>query len=796
MKPLVLIFIAAMILLTGDIFAQADQVDTVSIESMTVTPGREFTVNVNCWNDEKMGGVTVPLKYPTDKLEFVSLSFTGGRIDYLNSKPTTIDETAGTILVGGIVFMESYIMPGSGPLFSITFKLKDSVASGEIVTIDSTEIPPAYLLLSDIAGQDLVAVFVAGKITGSKTNQAPYFSPVATQYVAEGDSLHINLHAIDPNNDKVVIANPIHPYDSRFSDFGDGTARFDWSPDFVGPLSSDMSPFYFVFWTSDGQLSTYIRVRVNVINVNRPPVIVAPELVEMEAGDSVGITVRGTDPEFDPVTWQVSGLPSGATFDYENPGLISWNSTYADSGRYTITVIARDPGGLADTSKIVLVMAPVTLFSVRIDTTTTNVGKVANLAVYLKNKLDVRNFDFLINIDPSILTILSVTRSGDRAENLDLFSYGLNADNSEGYLRIQGQAGNSGQLPPGEGALCHIQIRVTTDLSFIGSEIPIEFVTLVSNDNHIKTIAGQTYVAPLVNFFNGYIMVATPGTRLLGDINLNGVAYEIADAVYFSNFFISPGTYPMSDRQLLNSDINLDGYAPSVADLVLLIKIIAGDATAPTAKPLVPSDVTAEVKLVRQTDGLFLTVNSAAGVGGAWFKLSGTDAPKIAAENKTDLQLMTNLWRTTYTCLLISYDMSTLSPGEVTAIKLSDDPNLKVSLTDADLADADGRVLQINKTNMTALPTNYELHQNYPNPFNPATDIRFDLPVPARVTLTVYNILGQAVNRLADGDFAAGQHTVHWDGTDNNGQSVASGVYFYRIKADSFDASRKMILLK
>ncbi|MCK4223612.1 MAG: T9SS type A sorting domain-containing protein [candidate division Zixibacteria bacterium] len=94
------------------------------------------------------------------------------------------------------------------------------------------------------------------------------------------------------------------------------------------------------------------------------------------------------------------------------------------------------------------------------------------------------------------------------------------------------------------------------------------------------------------------------------------------------------------------------------------------------------------------------------------------------------------------------------------------------------------------------LPMNLSLSQNYPNPFNPDCEIRYALPKDAEVTLSVYNVLGQKIKTLVDEFQAAGHKTVHWDGTDEDGNKVASGIYFYRIKAGDFTEAKKMILMK
>ncbi len=94
------------------------------------------------------------------------------------------------------------------------------------------------------------------------------------------------------------------------------------------------------------------------------------------------------------------------------------------------------------------------------------------------------------------------------------------------------------------------------------------------------------------------------------------------------------------------------------------------------------------------------------------------------------------------------------------------------------------------------LPKTHRLSQNYPNPFNPATVISFDLSANSDVTLSVYNALGQKVKTLVEGNLPVGEHSVTWDGTNAAGERVASGVYLYRLKADDFTDSRKMLLLK
>ncbi len=94
------------------------------------------------------------------------------------------------------------------------------------------------------------------------------------------------------------------------------------------------------------------------------------------------------------------------------------------------------------------------------------------------------------------------------------------------------------------------------------------------------------------------------------------------------------------------------------------------------------------------------------------------------------------------------------------------------------------------------LPGQYSLDQNYPNPFNPATTISFTLPRASSVRLEIFNIIGQNVRVLADDYYAAGEHTIVWDGRSSSGKPVATGLYLYRLIADDFVQTKKMLLLK
>ena len=112
--------------------------------------------------------------------------------------------------------------------------------------------------------------------------------------------------------------------------------------------------------------------------------------------------------------------------------------------------------------------------------------------------------------------------------------------------------------------------------------------------------------------------------------------------------------------------------------------------------------------------------------------------------------------------------------------------------------------LTVEKLNVTAIedpqdnaiPKTYELANNYPNPFNPSTTIEYGLPKAGHVSIKIYNVLGQKVRTLLNGQRPAGRFKVVWNGRDDFGNNVSSGMYFYRLKTDAAVLVKKMILLK
>ena len=98
--------------------------------------------------------------------------------------------------------------------------------------------------------------------------------------------------------------------------------------------------------------------------------------------------------------------------------------------------------------------------------------------------------------------------------------------------------------------------------------------------------------------------------------------------------------------------------------------------------------------------------------------------------------------------------------------------------------------------NVKLVPGVFALHQNYPNPFNPKTEIRFDLPEASIVEVAIYNLMGQKVKTLTNKEITPGYHVLQWDGTNDRGSMVSTGMYFYTLHTNKYHSMRKMLFLK
>jgi hypothetical protein len=456
-------------------------------------------------------------------------------------------------------------------------------------------------------------------------------------------------------------------------------------------------------------------------------------------------------------------------------------------------------------------------------------GRFERVNIFLTSQdVDFGGFNFLLAYDASALTFqgADVDSSALYQEcGWEYFTYRYgpfgNCGNAcpSGMVRVVGIAEtNNGAAHPtctevgANQVLFSLNFLVSNDRNLECSYVPIRFYWIECDDNSISNADGSvlyiaksvadfgyedtgnqwnpeelefnlpSYLGPPnvcvtemkvaverdIDFYNGGIDIACADSiDARGDINLNGLTYEIADAVMFTNYFISGiaafGDYP--EGSIAASDVNADGIALSVADLVYLIRVIVGDAV-PYPKL---SPVAAQYTIDNNVIGMDLDL------GGAYVQIVGNVTPELLADNM-EMKFAYNAETNITSAVIYSLEGNSFS-GQFM------DANGPVQ--SLEVATAQGAPVTLK-----LLPSDFALMQNYPNPFNPTTTIAFALPQASDYTLTIYNVTGQVVNQFS-GHGEAGTVTVEW-----NASNQASGVYFYKLNAGNFSATKKMVLLK
>lgn len=471
-------------------------------------------------------------------------------------------------------------------------------------------------------------------------------------------------------------------------------------------------------------------------------------------------------------------------------------------------------------------------------------GHFTDVSVFIDaawTTMNMGGFDFLISYDASALTLSSVEPGALLTTcGWEYFTYRFGPFGNcgsgcpSGLVRIVAMAEtNNGAFHPtcfnnaSGSELAVLTFLVTNDRTKECQYAPVMFYWLDCGDNTISSKFGDTlFLAQNVYFFDGSATPAFTGypsnygtsTDCLvgdkvkplraidfkhggvdivcgdsidakGDINANGVAYEISDAVMFTNYFIS-GLSAFGghvESSIAASDVNADGSVLTVADLVYLIRVIQGDAV-PYAKKSTFDNFSVQTQLLNNE----LTVNYSADVntGAALlvFAINGSvGTPTVTVPG---MNIAYGVQGSELRVLVYNIDR----PNAITAgsgALLTIPVNGTLDLREVEAADFYGNPMTVSVKN---LPSAFALEQNYPNPFNPSTKIKLALPVASDYTLAIYNVAGQLI-RAYNGN-AVGNVEITWDGKDASGNQVASGMYFYKATASNFSATKKMVLMK
>ncbi len=540
-------------------------------------------------------------------------------------------------------------------------------------------------------------------------------------------------------------------------------------------------------------------------------------------------------------------LTSGSGNFPTQPGRNTITGTHcfdADTaGCYPFVFTSTDSCGLFDvesTTVCVTITPPDSQYVICIDTVETLNSSNVDIDVIVYEAMEMGGFDLLICFDQSVLSFNHAV-AGSATADWEYFTYrgvvpegcsdpcGVNAVHLIGVADM-----NDGSNHPPEdaylpkGTLATLNFGVTSDLNTIGQCVPVYFCWYDCTDNTISSRTGDTTFVvygiddilpeqdclaggkdkfPLekIEFCDGRICIIPPEDDR-GDINLNGLANEIGDAVLFTNYFVYGNSvwHPIYyENQWLASDVNADGIPKTVADLVYLIRIITGDAEPigpGSGGRLTPFDLSVIVGMEQIGNDLVLYSDAPLDVGGLFVQLRGIfpqDGHVTFADEVAHIRPKYRL--TPDECRLLIAGISEKPAFLAGRVELARIPNVsekQVAITAVEASSFDGTPLNVEFISKSVdVPDLFALRQNYPNPFNAKTIIELALPQASDYRLTVFNILGQKVRELS-GSAEPGILRIEWDGKDADGQHVSSGVYFYRAIAGDMSDTRKMLLIK
>jgi hypothetical protein len=791
-------------LLVSDLTAQSDPIgitDTLEVEFASCPRGAKAYIDVYLNNDEQLYGLSIPLRFSSQYLSCDTVIFAGSKLEHVNLMAFTINNDSGYVLFGGMIIDEEPIGVGRDLLARLVFSVSHEAPEGLQIVIDSGFVPPAGdLVLTGPEAVEIFPVFKAGILTVTAQNLPPVFKPLPKQYIMEGETLELVVEAYDRERDEIEISVARLP---DGADFDSKAGLFSWTPPHVGVGSAVGNPYNVVFTASDGISSAHLELPIEVIDKNRAPQLNLAESVEADAGDLLEILVAAEDSDFDEVTISVDNLPDGAWYDNQNPGLIHWESSLADSGVYQISISATDPGGASASSELNLQLNSVSACELELESAQAYLGETAIVAVRLSNHVKINSMQLLIKYDPTALELLSTTNVGARTQSWE--RYLVSHDDFIGRVWVTGRADlpegeEIGPLDVGDGNILLMNFKASSNTDYAGLYIPIEFEfldTLADLDNTFTDENDELIGQDQISYAGGSFFIKMYD-GLIGDINLNGIAFEIGDVVYYTNYFIDPYKFPLDGARWPNSDVNQDGRPGTVGDLVYLIRIITGDISASNKNLMSASGFSALLKGRAENGRLGVYSDWDDMLGGALFRFAcGEQTPRVyQTERSADLELLTSFEDGMLTVLICDPEGRRIISGDGPIIEVGAEEADQISLETAELADIYGNQIAAKIVNGASIPEKFELGQNFPNPFNPTTTISFGLPTEGKVRLKIFNIRGQLVKTLVDEIRQPGYHRAEWNGTDGSGTRVASGVYFYRLKFDDYTETRKMIMLK
>jgi hypothetical protein len=564
----------------------------------------------------------------------------------------------------------------------------------------------------------------------------------------------------------------------------------DYGTEFINAWSDTTVP------VSDTYVPTLINGNFSVLGglSNSPPVVGNIGSQQVAEGQLLQFQVSAHDYDADPITLSAQNLPANATFptvqgDSSVSGLFSFAPSFEQGpDTFYVGFVATD-----DHNNTNLMNVQIIVLDQPNDRLVVNSGQGGvpgaigrPVEIDLFNSRDIYGIQLEYYFDDTQIQITDVIPT-ERCLGLGFW----NSMPIHGRIIILIFSGGLDPIEQGSGPIVRMITNVTAAATFGPTSVVL--------DSAIEVIDSVGTSRRLVTE-NGVFTVDR-----FGDANLD-LAVNVGDCVTVVAFIIEQ--IQLNIRQFDAADINRDGRV-NVSDLQAVVNVILqSPITSPGPTPP-PRPITVELSPEVARVGDLVTIDLLADISveaaAVQYQLTYNPnhlEPLAVDDGPMVSQMLSEKNIATGKISGVHYDLAGATFGPTTGSLASFTFRLKTGdfnpgdLAITDFAIVDRGAALIPSEVKGQLPTQYILNQNYPNPFNASTTISFDLPSGSDVELTVYDITGRKIATLVTGYLPAGNHSFTWNGRSEFGESMASGMFFYRLRSSSFDETKKMLLVK
>jgi hypothetical protein len=476
------------------------------------------------------------------------------------------------------------------------------------------------------------------------------------------------------------------------------------------------------------------------------------------------------------------------------------HTTGLDPGMHTATITVTAPGASGSPADVTVHFEIIPgdipeRDTVRVASGVAQPGDQLAIPVYLHNINELAAFTVPLAFDPLVLQCDSISFEGTRIDYINVTQ--ANIDNETGRVLFGMVVFLEEYLSPGDGEIAWLHMTVNSEAE--------EQVTVI--DSAFFPPAGEFLLfdpesqAIHPEFVQSNIFIAL---NMSGDADGTG-EINVGDCVFLVGHIFKGQRPPIPIEA---GDANADDNV-NVGDVVFLISYIFKGGPPPgyAKAQISPSPIYYRVEQVAIGDNteLHLLLDTDLPLGGIQFDIPDpVGFISLKTPRTGDLVNGMTIYQgnTGKGYRFGIFDMQgvgTISPGDGLVFRVGYEGFDVIDIKSLRVFDEYGSEMPTQygiREKTDPVPMTYNLAQNYPNPFNPSTTIKYSTVKAGHVELVVFNVLGRRVKDLVDDPRNAGMHSVVWDGTNNAGHQVASGVYFYRLKTGEFTQSKKMTLIK